>query len=263
MIGKGYFTLAFYAIIIVLLFASTPVFIFKNERRFFGSAWVLPMVLLVVILVPFSNLFAQNPVQVFVSVGEICFEVLLFTLMVVYAYFFKISPVSAYCVGRISMALPNVCGWLAGDYFIANGLMEESQQIGLVLTLLGAESLAIIVLAALAISKGFEEKYDSAAGNDGDGADSPASPEKAAAPQPTMEELFRARCSSLKGAQGLSDREMDVLVLLAQGYSSPAIQEALHIAAGTVNSHTRNIYQKLNVHSKGEIIALVGKQGQR
>lgn len=50
-----------------------------------------------------------------------------------------------------------------------------------------------------------------------------------------------------------------MLALLARGYSSARIQSELFIAAGTVNYHTRNIYAKLGVHSKQEVIDLVTK----
>ncbi|MBQ9954854.1 MAG: helix-turn-helix transcriptional regulator, partial [Eggerthellaceae bacterium] len=55
---------------------------------------------------------------------------------------------------------------------------------------------------------------------------------------------------------GLSQRERDVFELLAKGYTSPRIQQELYIAAGTVNYHCRNIYAKLGVHSKQELITL-------
>lgn len=68
---------------------------------------------------------------------------------------------------------------------------------------------------------------------------------------------FRAKCLSVGNRYGLSEREIDVLALLARGYSSARIQAELYIAAGTVNYHTRNIYAKLGVHSKQEVIDLV------
>ena len=63
-----------------------------------------------------------------------------------------------------------------------------------------------------------------------------------------------ARCQELGEQFSLSDREQEVLVLIAEGRSSARIQEDLSIAAGTVNYHTRNIYAKLGVHSRQEII---------
>lgn len=59
---------------------------------------------------------------------------------------------------------------------------------------------------------------------------------------------------------GLSARERDVLRLLAEGRTSARIQEELCIAAGTVNYHTRNIYSKMGVHSRQELIDLVHEQ---
>ena len=57
-------------------------------------------------------------------------------------------------------------------------------------------------------------------------------------------------------AHGLSAREKDVFTLLAKGYTSPRIQKELYIAAGTVNYHTRNVYAKLGVHTKQELIGM-------
>ncbi|MEC4184152.1 helix-turn-helix transcriptional regulator [Adlercreutzia sp. R21] len=63
--------------------------------------------------------------------------------------------------------------------------------------------------------------------------------------------------SQLATEHFLTERETDVLGLLAQGYSSKKIQQTLTIAQGTVNSHVRNIYQKLGVHSRDELIELI------
>ena len=68
---------------------------------------------------------------------------------------------------------------------------------------------------------------------------------------------IESRCLAIGHEFGLSNREMDVFSLLARGYSASAIQSELYIAPGTVNYHTRNIYSKLNVHSKQELINLV------
>ncbi|HEX9091145.1 MAG TPA: LuxR C-terminal-related transcriptional regulator, partial [Anaerolineales bacterium] len=53
----------------------------------------------------------------------------------------------------------------------------------------------------------------------------------------------------------LSEREMDVLRLLAQGCSDKKIAENLVIARETVHKHLKNIYGKMDVHSRSEAIA--------
>ena len=53
---------------------------------------------------------------------------------------------------------------------------------------------------------------------------------------------------------GLSPREADVLQLLVAGDSTAQIQDKLCIAPGTFNYHMRNIYAKLGVHSRQELL---------
>lgn len=44
---------------------------------------------------------------------------------------------------------------------------------------------------------------------------------------------------------------------MAVGKSSSEIEGELYIANGTLKSHTRRIYQKLGVHSRSEMMALL------
>jgi LuxR family maltose regulon positive regulatory protein len=57
-------------------------------------------------------------------------------------------------------------------------------------------------------------------------------------------------------AEPLSERELQVLRLLAAGLSNREIAEELFIATSTVNTHTNNIYNKLGVRSRTQAVAL-------
>ncbi len=59
----------------------------------------------------------------------------------------------------------------------------------------------------------------------------------------------------------LSEREIEVLALVAQGFSNQQIGNKLFIAAGTVKRHINNIYSKLDVHSRVQAIELARKFG--
>ncbi len=61
--------------------------------------------------------------------------------------------------------------------------------------------------------------------------------------------------------ESLSARELDVLKLLAQGCTDKKIAEALVIARETVHKHLKNIYGKLDVHSRTEAIVSARKLG--
>ena len=52
----------------------------------------------------------------------------------------------------------------------------------------------------------------------------------------------------------LSDREMEVLGLIVSGLSNKAIMEELFVSLNTVKTHIKNIYGKLDVHSRTEAI---------
>lgn len=77
--------------------------------------------------------------------------------------------------------------------------------------------------------------------------------------QESEEEPYLDACRKLCNRYDLSPRELDVLFLFAKGYSAPAIAESLYIAENTTKVHIRNIYQKLDIHSKQDLIYLVEK----
>ena len=52
----------------------------------------------------------------------------------------------------------------------------------------------------------------------------------------------------------LSEREIDVLELVAQGQSNREIAQSLYISVNTVECHAKNIYRKLAVHSRAAAV---------
>lgn len=63
-------------------------------------------------------------------------------------------------------------------------------------------------------------------------------------------------CQELSTAHGLSARETEILEYLARGRSQPYIREELVLSKNTVATHVKHIYQKLNVHSRQELLDL-------
>ena len=58
----------------------------------------------------------------------------------------------------------------------------------------------------------------------------------------------------------LTEREKEVLQLLVKGLSYKEIAGLCFITVQTLNSHIKNIYQKLNVHSRAELAAKYGRE---
>ena len=59
----------------------------------------------------------------------------------------------------------------------------------------------------------------------------------------------------------LTDREREVLQLVAEGHSSPKIATALHISDKTVETHRHNLMKKLDLHSVAELTKLAVRNG--
>jgi DNA-binding NarL/FixJ family response regulator len=59
----------------------------------------------------------------------------------------------------------------------------------------------------------------------------------------------------------VTPREMDVLRLVAQGKYNEQIATLLGIAEGTVKNHITNLYDKLQVHSRAELVAYAWQNG--
>lgn len=58
----------------------------------------------------------------------------------------------------------------------------------------------------------------------------------------------------------LSDRELEVLRLLARGVATEAVADRLHLSVHTVRNHVRNAMRKLRVHSRVEAVAEAGRR---
>jgi PAS domain S-box-containing protein len=59
----------------------------------------------------------------------------------------------------------------------------------------------------------------------------------------------------------LTEREQDVLTLMAEGQSTERIAALLAISHATTRNHIQNILQKLNVHSRAEAVAYAFEHG--
>ncbi len=71
---------------------------------------------------------------------------------------------------------------------------------------------------------------------------------------------FERRCQILSERAGISERACEVMVLYAKGRSKSRIEQELYISQSTVSFHLRNIYQKLDIHSRQELIDAIEQE---
>ncbi|MGB8983911.1 MAG: LuxR C-terminal-related transcriptional regulator, partial [Anaerolineales bacterium] len=66
---------------------------------------------------------------------------------------------------------------------------------------------------------------------------------------------LEARTLPEEAAIDLTPRELEILRLIAEGLSNPAVAERLTISVGTVKAHTANIYSKLGTKNRVQALA--------
>jgi DNA-binding CsgD family transcriptional regulator len=64
-------------------------------------------------------------------------------------------------------------------------------------------------------------------------------------------------CKLLTERYRLTNREEEIMILLARGRSAPYIESKLQIKLNTVQSHTKNLYRKLDIHSRQELLSII------
>jgi LuxR family maltose regulon positive regulatory protein len=64
-----------------------------------------------------------------------------------------------------------------------------------------------------------------------------------------------AQASESDWIEPLSEREIEVLALVAEGLTNQEIASRLFLSHHTIKAHTRNIFGKLDVHNRTEAVA--------
>jgi DNA-binding NarL/FixJ family response regulator len=64
-----------------------------------------------------------------------------------------------------------------------------------------------------------------------------------------------------EGQNDLSEREMEVLKLYAEGKSTREISEKLFISVKTVGTHKQHIFEKLDLKSNADMVKYAIKEG--
>jgi two-component system, NarL family, nitrate/nitrite response regulator NarL len=63
------------------------------------------------------------------------------------------------------------------------------------------------------------------------------------------------------GRPALSPREQEVLTLIADGLTAPAVGRELHLSTATVKSHLKTLYEKLGVSDRAAAVAEAMRRG--
>ena len=73
--------------------------------------------------------------------------------------------------------------------------------------------------------------------------------------------LHRLTKSASTGSEVLTDREREVLQLMAEGNSTKQIAVKLHVSVKTIETHRRQLMKKLNIHTVAELTKYAIRKG--
>ena len=72
-----------------------------------------------------------------------------------------------------------------------------------------------------------------------------------------MAASYDGACRAIARRYLLSNRQAEVLGLLARGHNAAYVQEKLCITRSTAKSHMNKIYRKLDIHTQQELLMMM------
>ena len=73
-------------------------------------------------------------------------------------------------------------------------------------------------------------------------------------------DVMRECCDAIGERAHLTPREREIFLYLGRGHTVSAIAKELVVSENTVKFHVKGIYQKLDVHSRADVMALIDKE---
>lgn len=147
------------------------------------------------------------------------------------------DPAAVFCWGKALDSVGCVLGLLLG--FLMASFFSTSVHFWYIVSIVC--SITIVLVSVLVV---FNQRFTDLA-------------KEEEAESSTAEPGLETQCEKVAREYGLSAKETEILALLARGRSVPFIADELLISPSTAKTHTRNIYRKLDVHSRQELLDLV------
>lgn len=229
----------------VLIFLGVTI---KGGKFDFGIIYrvALPLMVAAFLVLPSFGFLNQWMADFFLTASYTSFSILIMLIFANMGYRYGISAIWLFGIERGVRAIFSFFGRQASELTSAYGL--TSGESGLVIS-----ALTILLVVAMTMILLSEKELSSEWGitflDSGDEDENDVIIKK--------QELAN-RCSQTAKEYRLSQREEEVLLLLAQHKTVGAIERELFIANGTAKAHIRHIYRKLDIHSRDELFELLG-----
>ena len=247
-----------------LVFAAAAIGV-EGERFDFGKIYSVIMAA-VVALIAFCPIVGVTHLgwSALVTFLSAVFEFVLWCILAFVVYQRHISAVLVFGFGYGAFMAGSGAGWLAGVHVFPQ-IAATGNSIVLYLVLAFAVlACAFVLFSEKEFDRLFKPEGEGEASlNDLLGDELPGMRPDDADAHTNKKGRFGLAIDALADQAGLSRREKDVLRCLAMGYDAGAAAKRLQVSWNTVRTHTRNVYAKLDIHSRQELIDLVDRATER
>lgn len=204
----------------------------KSDLRFVYRSVMLIMAVFFMLLPVFTGYSDIEGSLALTGYGT--FNALIWIIIAGIAHRFRFSGVMVFGIGWGMVSLGTLLGQSAGQLLCQAAAPFSPQMLSLI---------ALLATVCILVSYMFVFNED-------DMAKLVKTNEKPEA----RRQRFQERCHQVAEHFKLTPKETEVMILYAKGRTSKHIQDELFISRGTVTTHLRHIYQKMDVHDKQEMI---------
>lgn len=231
------FTVVAQALTIVLA-AFIAWWVFDRHRKLdVTMVWKFAYTLMAAALFLFVLFGTTQFIQTATGAAVVIAKMFLWLALINVARHSDLAPWSVVCAGQLLYAVPDCLGRA-----LASGLSLSSLEN----TAAAALLLGIVIVVAFCLPDRSPAAMNLLSDLNG-----------TSEPSPTESQALESRCHAVGQAHGLSKREIEILEFLCKGRSRPYIAETLYLSENTVRTHSKHIYQKLDVHTRQELLDLV------
>lgn len=217
----------------------------RGARQVYSALMVLGMAMMLATCFGFDIAY--------LSIGKEALWLVLSCFMAYLAFRFDLSPVRVFGLGQGAYFLASTGGWAVGSLiapYYGDAVVRMGVGVGLAF-------LVVVVLVYVFPETDLKRVMAWSVDGTGPGGRVVNTPSPAVEADKAITPMGVARAADPR--YGLSQRELEILDLFAQGRSANWIADNLTISKNTVRSHLRAIYTKLDVHTRQELLDFLGE----
>jgi DNA-binding CsgD family transcriptional regulator len=250
-------TLGIYLVAVVVIVTILTAFVLTRARplvtRDLQMVFIPLFAILLLTVTSLTDLFAADggPVTLLLYMLYICAAFLTLSSLAAVARAREFPSDLVFAGALFLFALASAAGQLLGN------LIDEQMIDTVVIIVTMLYAFVVMLFSYLRWRHAAEIDLDALPGDFAEGVtDGAKSAEGSHDVDKNLRPDIPGRCAELAAEHRLTNRELEILLILAEGHSGSYISDVLFISANTVRTHIRNIYRKLGVSTREDILSV-------